>query len=163
MNDEFVIVIGGVEYPATIQDVQDVGATRVVVTPTQENFLEILAAYTTQKPPKRREDLMNICVTTAGRIKAGQVEYIGVILENTDVCDNIVWVKAGDYRIVEGQVVLHNILGKVRVALRTSKTVEGKNGVYRGIRIVKLALKHLRLPESSVVGLLRTTTNPLEA
>lgn len=133
---KLVLVIEGVEYPASLQHIEG-ERNQVGVTLVLETFLQALDSLQAQaKPPK-----------------AVIQEYIGVDFSSGFLDDDLIWVKAQDF-VVEGQWLnLYNILGDCRMAVGTMEEKQ----------TMKLQVKSLRMPISSMRTVIRTTTNPLGA
>ena len=133
---KLVLVIDGAEYPASLQHIGGKG-NRIGVTLARETFLQVLDSIQARaKPPK-----------------AVIQEYVGVDFSSGFLDDDLIWVKAQDF-VVEGQWLnLYNILGDCRMTVGTMGEKQ----------TMKLQVKSLRMPISSMRTVIRTTTNPLGA
>ena len=133
---KLVLVIEGVEYPASLQQIEG-ERNQVGVTLARETFLQALDSLQAQ----------------AKLPKAVIQEYIGVDFSSGFLDDDLIWVKAQDF-VVEGQWLnLYNILGDCRMTVGTMGEKQ----------TMKLQVKSLRMPISSMRTVIRTTTNPLGA
>lgn len=137
MNDEYVIVIGGVEYPAALLMTRE---AKTAVTPTEESLQKILADHS----------LPEIVVFETAAMELQ--EYVGVEFISGFLDDDLVWVKAQDFVVESQWLNLYNIIGDCQV---TAGTMGAK-------RTMRLQVKSLRMPISSMRTVIRTIINPLE-